>query len=360
MNLELLKFIEENQDWKRLLGEKPFCVDIKENDKYMIFVYSMIDSDFSLPVVKECRGIILRKKDYKPVCIPFFKFHNVQESLAAKINWSTARVQEKIDGSLIKVWYEDEEWHVSTNGTIDAREANLSMDFGDVKTYYDLFCSAENASIDLFYKLNKDRTYMFEIVSPFNRVVIPYTKTEIWHIGTRDNTTFEELNEDIGIQKPKEFPLKSLDECLAATAVMPFREEGYVCVDSLWKRVKVKSPAYVACHHMRGNGVVTANRILDLIKANAQDDFLSIYPEFQEPFEKVENGIKNFLEVVNEDWNNISKEEYETRKDLAMVANKTKCPAVIYSLYDKKYSNIHEWFWAQSNERILSMIGIKE
>ena len=30
--------------------------------------------------------------------------------------------QEKVDGSLIKVFYYDGEWRVATNGTIDARD----------------------------------------------------------------------------------------------------------------------------------------------------------------------------------------------------------------------------------------------
>ena len=61
MELELLKFIKANSNWKELIQEKPYSIEIKENNDYMILVYSMMDSDFSLPVVKECRGIISKK-----------------------------------------------------------------------------------------------------------------------------------------------------------------------------------------------------------------------------------------------------------------------------------------------------------
>jgi hypothetical protein len=363
MKLQLQKFIEEHENWKELIQQKPYSIETREEGDYILFKYSMIDSDFCLPIVKECRGIILRKDDFLPVCVPFFKFHNVQEQLADNIDWSSAKVQEKIDGSIIKVWFDNGVWNISTNGVIFAINADLQVDYGNVRNYYDLFFSAINFDCNLFKRLNINNTYMFEIVSPLNRVVVPYRETEIYHIGTRDNYTLRELNEDIGIQKPKEFPLSSLEECLSAVEILPFSQEGYVVVDKFWHRVKIKSPAYVAAHHLKNNGVITMKRILDMIRLNGQDDFLAIYPEYTEPIELVETKLSEFIWKVEKDWNEFCDSPIANsslRKDIAMWITKTNCPSALFCLYDKKVSSAREWIDNQDSEKVLKWIGVKE
>lgn len=362
MELKLLKFIEENNNWKEILQEKPYRITIKEDDKYILFMYSQIDSDFSLDVVKECRGIIFRKFDMKPVCVPFYKFFNIQENLASYINWNTVQVQQKIDGSLIKIWY-DNEWHISTSGTTDARNAPLAetaliMDNCKFSNYAELFVSVFPQK--LFYDtLQTNKTYMFEIVSPFNRVVIPYSETKIYHVGTRNNDTLEESDDDINIEKPQTYRLNTATQCLQAVQDLPFSDEGYVVVDNHWNRVKIKSSAYVAAHHLKNNGVITMSRIVDVIRLNAQEDFVAIYPEYTEVITKVQNAICDFIHTVEKDWAKVVKHTFETRKDLALFVNKMKCPSVIYCLCDNKASDSLEWLYAQTNEKLLKWIGVE-
>jgi len=362
--LELLNFISQTYNWKQVIQEKPYCIIVKEDDKYILLSYSQIDSDFSLELVRECRGIILRKSDYKIVCFPFTKFFNIQETHASFINWNTARVQQKLDGSIIKVWFDDI-WHISTNGTIDASQAELQNSLGDCTNYKELFLFCQNLSYDIFKTLNKNNTYCFELVSPWNRIVVPYDKTEIWHIGTRDNNTFEELNEDIGIQKPKEYPLYSAIQCLMAVQDLPFSEEGYVVVDNHFNRVKIKSPAYVAAHHLRGEGTLNNKRIVEMIKSNGQDDFLSIYPEYEDAFYNIQDKLEDFIDEVNSDWFDFQASGLlfqermlpESRKNIALWITKKRCPPALFSLLDNHVSSVTEWIFKQQEEKILRWIG---
>lgn len=98
--LKLKEFILGNEDWKTLLKEKPFALDWVEDEKYILFRYNMIDSDPTNDIVKEARGIIFRKSDWKAVCVPFFRFYNQVESYSDKLDWSTTSIQEKVDGCL--------------------------------------------------------------------------------------------------------------------------------------------------------------------------------------------------------------------------------------------------------------------
>lgn len=68
-------------------------------------------------------GTIIQKDTNKVVCYPFSKFFNAREHHAAELDWSTAVFTEKLDGSLIKLYFLEAEtqWVVATNNTVDAR-----------------------------------------------------------------------------------------------------------------------------------------------------------------------------------------------------------------------------------------------
>lgn len=367
MNLHLLDYILNNPDtWEYDLSEKPYCLKIKRDMGYIMFSYNMIESDFSERIVRESRGIILREEDFMPVCVPFFKFFNVQESYADEIDWKSARVQEKLDGSIIKVWFDDtrDVWMVSTNGTIDARKAEIQasviLDGVEISSYFDLFLASDIGVTPDLSNWDEGYTYMFELTSPFNRIVVPYTETKIWHIGTRNNATLEEVNVDLGFDKPAEYPLSTLDECLDAVSKLPYNEEGYVVVDKYWRRVKIKSPAYVTAHHSINNGVITDERKLDMIISHTHEDFLSMFPEYTESFDVVLEAYKVFIERVTEDWKScqVALPVFETRKEQAEYIKHTTCPALMFSLLDEKVSSIDEWVTSMNRDKILKWIGL--
>ena len=107
MKLKLIDFINEHADWEELLSQAPYCLNISRDQKFdrnlIMFKYSQQDSDLSNDIVKECRGIILDEDTFEPISVPYFKFFNAGEPNAAEVDWSSAKVLQKIDGSLIKV-----------------------------------------------------------------------------------------------------------------------------------------------------------------------------------------------------------------------------------------------------------------
>lgn len=253
--LKTIEFIRNNTNWRDLLKEAPYYLTINEDDNYAILKYSQIDSDFNEQICRECRGLIIDLHTLEPVALSFYKFFNVQETFADKIYWKESRVQEKVDGSKMLVWYNiyESKWQISTSSNLDAYKANIS-DFGI--TFGQLFDRAlETLKINNFYDmLDTNFCYTFELVSPESRVIVPYKKTKIYFIGLRYVPTFIECNPNSAehicevVPRPKEFPLPNLKSCLSATEHMGFDEEGFVVVDKYWNRVKIKSPAYVSAH----------------------------------------------------------------------------------------------------------------
>lgn len=296
--LELQKFILENlEDWEEKLNKAPYYLTIKRKDGYILFKYNQIKSDFSYELVREARGIILDEKTFQTACVPFFKFFNYGEPNCAEIEWlSGVQVFEKIDGSLIKIWYsyKNKKWMVSSNGLIDANDAILQSG----KTLYELFVEAlKTAGLNkegFFRMLSKSFTYMFELVSPYNQIVIPYKETKLYFLLMRDNFDLDEMNYCNSpfsqFESPKKFNLKTLEDIEEAAKALPWDEEGYVVIDKYYNRCKIKSPEYVKVHYMGQNKTPSLKFILNASFSGEKDEILSYYPEYKDLFLSAESA----------------------------------------------------------------------
>lgn len=262
-NSLIVNFIENHpNDWKELLEAKKIKIKFSPIDYRAIFNYE-IEADFSDPIVQEARGIIINLDTLEVVCWPFRKFGNHIESYADDIDWNSARVEEKIDGSIVKLYYYNDNWVWATNGMIDAVDAEVPL---TNMSYLDLIHRALNYNDIPFETLLTDYTYIFELVSPFNKIVIDYKKSALYHIGTRSNLNGEEIKTNIGIQQPKTYPINSFERALAAAkelnhGLSQVEAEGFVVVDKNWHRIKIKSPEYLAMHHVWNNNTYILNKL---------------------------------------------------------------------------------------------------
>lgn len=272
MGSRILYFIKNNPDsWEQELNNR--FIRTSHNGNLVCFKYG-IEADFSDPLVCEARGIIIDVAHQMVVCRPFDKFFNVQEQYASDIDWNTARVLEKIDGSLIKLYWYNGKWVFATSSTCDAGEASVAG-YKDI-TYQDVIMLADNYGKISFDDLDKGYTYLFELVSPMTQVVIKYDKTTLFYLAARDNTTGEEIDFKLeNFRKPRSFSLKTIDECLKAVMKLNtesetgLTDEGFVVVDGEHNRIKIKSPAYVAMHRAVANKVFTAKRMAELFLQGA-------------------------------------------------------------------------------------------
>lgn len=310
-NTKIGQFCAEHEDYLELLLAEPYCMKIKEDGPYIIFNYNQLSSDFNNPIVQEARGIIFRKGSWEnPVCWGFNKFGNYGESYVPDLDWSTAFVTEKIDGSLIRVWW-DNGWKLSTNGIIDAYRAEL----GEVKMPN--FGVYFTGAIERYYPtwahfirmLDSNLTYMFELVGPYNRVVIPYEDASIYFLGARNKHTGEEFNCSPlvagalcmgNFKLPKQYPLTSVDDCVKLAETFSWNQEGFVVCDAQFNRVKIKSPAYVLAHFMRNNNVITRKHLINIIITNEIAEFLCYAADYREEIEKVQNLMKAYCSVGNQ------------------------------------------------------------
>ena len=350
--LKLLKFIKENTDWEERLSSAPYRIKTKRSEGFIMLSYG-IEADFSIDIVRECRGIILDETEgYKPVCVPFFKFGNYGESYADNIDWNTARVQEKIDGSLIKLWHYKGIWRVSTNNTIDAESARTN---NNEDTFLNVFQRAWAHTGKRTDDLNPDYTYMFELVSPQTRVVVPYAETKLYHTGTRDINSLQELNADIGIEKPKEYSIATIEACIEAAGNLDKYHEGFIVVDSKWRRIKLKSPLYVAIHHILNN-ISSDKRIIDLIVSGEDSEVVAYFPEYADMFNSMRERIDRFIAHNERELETIGKAEYPNQKALAEYVTKTICPPCLFFVINGKSKSVKDFIYGMSSDKIIAYL----
>ena len=374
--LNILQFIRDHEDWEKLLSEKPYAITVTRKQKFgrnlMMLKYSQIDSDFSNPVVRECRGLILDEDSLEVISFPFMKFCNFGEPYADSIDWASAKILEKVDGSLIKIVRLEGEDNllISTNGTIDADDAPIPEQIGcPFKSFGDAVRQVlQNYDWDYLFP-DENVTYMFELVSPWTKVVIPYPETDLYFLGCRDNLTFEEtLPQDHRLagffKTPKVYEFNSFEDCIKAAEELPWDEEGYVVVDKYFHRVKVKSPAWISVHHLKDNGGFSYSRAVELIRANELDEVLGYFPELKGPLYAVKEKYMNLIAEEEAVWNAFDNEfagKVATRKEQALwITSHSKNPGIHFSMLDRKVSSVREWVDNYPADKLVKILGFKE
>ena len=325
--LKIQEFISEHKDnWKALLSAEPYSLIIKEEDGFVLFKYNQLNSDFSQEICCEARGLILDSTDnFKVVRMAFKKFFNIDESYASPIDWNTAVATEKIDGSIISIWYARDSWHISTMNNINAFNAVLDG-ITPYNSFGDLVVSI--LPMDKIEKhLNRRYCYTFELASPYNKVVITYMESSLYLLSIRNMETLYEENykinydtsKQLGVKLPQKYKLNCEKDYRKVVENMDKTHEGIVVCDAISNRVKIKTLLYLEIHRKINNHVITINRILDLYEANEHEEFLSYFPEYTEIFNNVKEAydiLRDYILSVFELADDMNK-KHESRKEIA-------------------------------------------
>ena len=346
--MQVLELMNREDNWEEILQGEPYFINIKKKDDYVLLKYNQIFSDFSNEIVRECRGAIFRKNvDGRWICVSrgFDKFGNFGESYAPKIDWESAIVMEKVDGSLIRCFWDNGKWHIATNGQIDAFEISINdegLTFGDL--VFEALGGQEQFS-KLTYLLDRNFTYMFELVSPITQVVIPYPNTELYYLGARDMITMREdrlkdnsIMAKFGIKQPKYYAtIHDIDECIRNADEMGKDNEGFVVVDDCYNRIKVKSPEYLHAAKLNNNNKITIKRVVEMMREEQLDDFIAYCPQHKEMVNKVIGALKEMEEECAKEWDEVREFARKEKKEfVSIVKDKgAKWPNYLYW----KYSN---------------------
>lgn len=363
---DLITFIKANKDWRKKLLEKPYClkniVDVPYNNNWYMFNYNLFESLLSDRIVKACRGSILEVSDdrsvVKPVCLPFYKFFGYDDPNADDIDWKTVVVHDKCDGQLIKMFKYKGQNYWCTNGSPNV-ETPLDYTDDKITSYKGLleasilgktlatlkpaaqreaYSCVDKAGAWHMHQDNPDGNYptswisripdgwtlMFELTSPYNRIIVEYKDIQLWFHGARDPEGLEHTPEEVAkmfgipFQIPKSYNFENMDEAFEAIKDWNGLEnEGLVVCDADFHRVKVKCDDYLKVKFIRD--VSTPKGIFWIVISEQFDDLAS-NPEIKALADKQKDELVEVINKYRELHKVVAKKraEFEDQKSYAL------------------------------------------
>jgi len=281
---------------------------IKSKPPLCLFDYDDTRCVRNDPVVRECRGLILEVGTWNVVALPFYRFLNHYDPLAAKIDWQTAYAIEKVDGSLITLYHYAGQWHIATRGSVDG-DTRLPMPApGGLQTFKEAVWKILDEKVsDHCNELDKDYCYVFEFVSPWNRVIRVYERPELYLLAVRRTnghsfmteylrevplSTVRQVMDRFHFGIPSVAQVSSIESAIqvAKHQVELFgpTAEGVVVCDADFRRIKVKTVEYVELSRSANNG---KPRYWEFYLKGVPDGFFDTFPSFRREYHAFLDGV---------------------------------------------------------------------
>ena len=324
-NFEPLKHFIAGNDWENEVTELHEAnINVSEKNGFYLYNYNqnvLVPRDD--PIIKSCRGLVLDDNGFLRN-LPFFRFFNAHETECDTIDFNSAEILEKLDGSLISVWHTGTEWEVTTRGSFYPNE--------HAHNFKETFCRL----FDNFDKLTPGFTYIFELISKDNRIVTKYDEEFVVLIGVRNlknllevhQNELDEIAEHIDVKRPKRFNASSVEECRKLFEDMKDDEEGLVIVDKGFNRMKLKQESY-----LKMSKIISLKHqdVLEYLlgKTDLDADFTDM-PELKEKESEITVVYNSVREYIANIFNNIK--HIETQKEFASHAMNYKFSGILFKL----------------------------
>lgn len=315
----------------------------------VILNYDQIKSPKTNPIVRECRGLVLEAGTNRIVAKAFNRFFNYGE-VDTGFDWSDFKTYDKEDGSLILVYFYAGEWRVNSRNSF----GDEPMPSGD-RTWRDMVAGL------LFTCVGFDReiTYVFELCSPYNKVVRRYKMPQLYLLATFHNG--QEVDVEIpyreGVKPSRHYRFASIEdvrEFIERQSVDP-TYEGVVIRDRLNRRYKVKNPRYLELHRLYGNGGYTPKFLLPFILSGEADELLTYFPEYAADFMTYSKMVDSYFQSLQKLF--AATQGIESQKEYALaIVGKSPFVGLLFSLRKEHGPNqpadALETLWRQSASMI--------
>ena len=283
-------------------------------------------------VTLHCRGLVTDTEG-NVIARPFKKFFNIEEGKHTPT--SEFDVYEKMDGSLIIVFWYDGGWVVASRGSFTSEQATAAS-----KIFFDKL--DHNFSIGI--------TYLFEFTANWNRIVVDYgdedNLTLLGAIRTEDGieATYEQLEmiaKGANCDVVKRYD--GVKDYSTLKGIIKDNQEGFVVRFSNGDRMKIKGEEYLRLHKIMTE--VSTKSIWEIL-SNGDDIELILKDVPDEFFDKVKEYVSELMfqykTLENEYlriYNTLS-DLKDKRSEFAKRALMFKHPQLLFNIVDgKPYSN---------------------
>lgn len=368
MTLSTIEFIKE-KGLQALKDELGISVKYNDDNTLMLLDYNQIESPKFHPVVMECRGLILEVDTLMVVARSFDRFFNygevnthngvedqTQKDFLQSFPIEKLYFREKIDGSLIRIYFYGGHWRIATRGTIDAFKTQVGdhgISFGRL-VWKALGVSNQEDFDDIFGNVDVKFTIICEVTSIENQVVKRYEGYNLYLLGVRNtvNGSYANLNNFnyLPLKSPKLYNFSSFEEAHKVLDEIEDLDEGYVLYEKTTNKpaFKMKSPCYVAAHYLRNNNQLSKKYIIQMIITGEMDEYLTYFPQDEFLFKPYMDAYDHFNEFTSSMYRvfNVG----DDRKEYAekVMRSTPVMQKVMFKLWEVQPSHpdvfIHEYF----------------
>lgn len=319
---------------------------VSSQDELDQFCYVSCNKD-EPDIVKQCRGVVFNKNNLISKNFSYttnYTEEDHEEISSLNLDLSLCKFYTSYEGCVIKMFYFNDKWFVSTNRKLDC----FSSKWASKTSFGDFFVEAltyqfennerlrENVPfekglhnpIEVFSRcvLDKTKQYVFLLLNNSeNRIVneSPENPT-VFHVGTFTNNNGEfvlSMDEDIYIPYPEEHTFKDLQEIYNYVYTIDYQKtQGIVIFAPNNVQYKILNTEYKKLENVRGNEPSINYRYLQVRMDNSKIESLKkLYPSHLPIFEEYENYLydtakfiyKSYVDrFINKQTVTIPKEEY--------------------------------------------------
>lgn len=354
--LKIQNWLRHNNGNLELLEQQLGITAKEHEDGRVIFNYSQIDSPKNNPIVKECRGLVLDKNDnWRLVAKAFNRFFNLGEliDLDREFDWGLCHAEDKEDGSLILMYYWNGKWHINTRNSFSDGIVNDSP-----WTWRDLVLMTLPDNWER--SMNPNYTYVFELCTPYNKVVRMYREKKLFLLTMYHNdhmyeATLSQIDAE-AVNCNFDRPLihnfndsQEVENYIRMVAREDKTFEGIVVRDGNNMRMKIKSAEYVALHRMSNNGnIASVKNLLPFVLEGETDELLCYFPECEPFLNKVAEKLGQWEKELDNLWFVYQDEDNRKKFALAVKDHPLSC-----FLFTSKDNGLHPWINAKEKPEIL-------
>lgn len=275
---------------------------------------------------RKCRGLILTA-DGEMASRPFEKFFNLGE-YEIELPPERPEIWRKYDGSLGVLYWLDGRPAIASRGSFTSEQALAAT------------AILEDSYADSLPKLDRAKTYLFEIIYPENRIVVDYGATrELRLLSIVDTLTGEESAPDVSLGFPVAEQVESDAELNELALANADNEEGYVL---FWRdrglRLKVKFADYLRMHRIVTG--FSAKRVWEALRDGELEMLGEARAMGTDGFAQWLDGLTHDLTTKYEAIEAAAREAFGRvpldvdRKSQAAVITQAKAPHVLFKMLD--------------------------
>jgi hypothetical protein len=296
------------------------------NQKYKIIRYdkNMMSSDL-YSTYGLCRSVIINSSNNvvsfsPPKSIPSFDFitkygEHRNENVVA---------EEFVEGTMINVFWDPNigltgGWEIATRNNVGATTTFFKK--LNAKTFRDMFLEAAQENNLIIENLNRTFCYSFVLQHPENRIVVPFTKPQLYLVAVYqilnsapDNITVFPVSMQVvkelgwattNIRFPQVYKYDFVKELIENYASMnsPYDVLGFVLYNTeTGERTKFRNPVYEQVRSLRGNQPKLQYQYLCLRQEGKVSDYLKFYPEHSSQFSIFRDQIHEFTGTLYKNY----------------------------------------------------------